>query len=94
MGIKQNCDVRKELRKFENLILLSQLLSDETRGFEKNISGSLTDGSLGAEEDLVTWLLWPPLTNQRAAFSLLTNHKRLRLEAPEPGSCDEVGGSQ
>ena len=60
MGIEQYCDVRKELRKLENLILLSQLLSDETRGFEKNISGSLTDGSLGAEEDLVTW---PPLVS-------------------------------
>ena len=60
-------DVIKEPRKLENLILLQQLLSDKTRGFEKNISGSLTDdGSLGTEkEDLVTW----PLTNQRAALS-------------------------
>ena len=69
------CDVSKEPRKLENLILLQQLLSDKTRGFEKNISGSLTDGSLGTEEeDLVTW----PLTNQRPALSPLTNHKRLR----------------
>ena len=82
MGIEQNCDVRKELRKLENPSLLSQLLSDETRGFEKNISGSLTDGSLGAEEDLVTW---PPLVS--------TDQSESRILAIDQSQAAPTGGT-